>query len=99
MVANEAGFACCGNCGAEAHVVCSGGCANADIEIRENPIAALPVPKGDEKRSRRSGFCHCGDPVAVRAPGKGRPPTTCEKHLAQRKRYRLNWEAKRGPGK
>lgn len=77
------GEAVCGNCGAHLEIVCSGGCAEPDIVFRQDYTAALPKPRGEEKPKpkERSTHCWCGDPVAMRKPGHGRPTTKCEKHL------------------
>jgi hypothetical protein len=96
-VANS-GEACCGNCGAHVVVACSGGCENPDVQFRENYIASLPVPRSKElpripvSTEKPIGTCtyrRCTDPIAPRKPGvRGRAPKTCEKHLAQRAKFR-----------
>lgn len=89
----HSGEACC-DCGARVTVVCSGGCANPDIQFRNDLIGSLPGAKGRETRTsthwkrkpieKPPGICtylKCTDPVAPRRPGKGRPPKRCVKHL------------------
>jgi hypothetical protein len=102
MTANEIGVGCCGNCGAEVEVRCSGGCAEPDVEIRENAIAAMKKPTGPNRlrpiherfptgRKSLPGICtyrDCMDPIAPREPGrKGRPSNKCAKHLAYSRRW------------
>lgn len=85
--------ACC-DCGGHVFVACSGGCANPDLQFRNDSVASIPRPKGREtatsthwKRkpvAKPQGICtygKCIDPIAPRRPGKGRPPKRCTKHL------------------
>ena len=90
---SAAGVACCGNCGSELEVRCTGNCPEPDIVFRENFVATMAKPGGHSGKYgpykktliRQPGFCAwpagCDLPVAKRKPGKGRPPTKCEKHL------------------
>lgn len=103
----RSGVACCGNCGSELAVICTGGCAEPDIVPRENYIAAMRKPNWPEKSSpepvRRNGklvkyppptHCHCGAPVVkLERPGRGggRPPTHCEKHMKRKKVLAIDW--------
>jgi hypothetical protein len=90
MSTNAAGVACCGNCGSELEVRCTGGCAEPDIVPRENYIATMPQ-RAQTKEPKIVKYpppthCWCGEPVAQRAKyGVGRPPTKCEKHVVRKK--------------
>lgn len=68
---NAAGVACCGNCGSELEIRCTGGCPEPDVVFRENFAATMaklgghpgkrgPFRKyGPQKKTpiRRPGFC------------------------------------------
>ena len=104
---NGAGVACCGNCGSELEVRCTGHCAEPDIVPRENYIAALPLPKGPGRRAPRAkrrstrkflpGICtykSCTEPIAPHV-GIGRPTTKCPKHLEWSRTWTRNHNVKK----
>ena len=94
MTINVAGSgeACCGNCGHELEIVCTGGCPEPDIVFRENSVATMAKPgvhfgkTGPQKRTpiRLQGFCAwpagCDLPVAPWI-GRGRVPIMCPGHM------------------
>lgn len=95
---NSSGVACCGNCGSELKVACTGGCAEPDIVFKENYIASLPKPRGEEKPQDkpRSGQCrspNCSDDIAPHS-GRGRSSTHCARHLEMRNSYRKKAKSK-----
>ena len=93
MTIGKVHVACCGNCGHELEIRCTGGCPEPDTVPREDYIATMKKPQGKETpragharlkppRCPRPTHCHCGEPVASRSKsGIGRPPSHCEKHL------------------
>jgi hypothetical protein len=75
---NGAGVACCGNCGHELAVICTGGCAEPDI-----------VFKSDHFASAMCNWPGCDDLIAPREPGQSGPdPRKCAKHKAMQQVYR-----------
>jgi hypothetical protein len=84
---NGEGVAIC-RCGAELHVVCSGGCPDPDV-VFKNAIAAAPVPRAQCK------YPGCKDEVVPNTSRRGRPTTLCPAHKALRKKYRDNWSRKK----
>lgn len=97
----SSGEACCGNCGAHLAIVCTGGCAQPDIVMRENATATMKRPRAHERTQRqdRPGICNwsagCDAPVAppiVR--GRGRPPKKCPTHIAMIREYERTRKAK-----
>lgn len=102
MSTSAAGIACCGNCGSELEVRCTGGCAEPDIVPRENYIATMKKPRDHERsqiKEERPGLCSwqgggCDQPVAPRLPGQTRTPKKCPKHLEMVRQYERNRVAK-----
>lgn len=89
---DQSGVACCGNCGAELAIVCTGGCSELDVVFQENYIAVMRKPRnhfGEALAPYKKtlilhpGFCvELGCDAAV-APysGRGRVPIKCPKHM------------------
>lgn len=86
MTTDKIGIACCGNCGSHVEVVCSGGCAEPDVIPRENYIAALPKPRGEEPSQewkddtpKPAKAAKYPVPTECRIPGCGAPVAKREK--------------------
>lgn len=98
---NQAGIACCGECGSELQIVCTGGCKDPDVVFKENYIASLPTPQGRETPGKQHArrpwarkpvldqctYRDCTEPPAPRGV-TGRPPTRCVKHRDMSRLYR-----------
>lgn len=84
---NAAGVACCGNCGHELVIACTGGCPEPDAVLRENYVAALPKPRGEEPRQEWKD--QTPKPPVERKGAKYPPPTHCfcGEPVAQRARF------------
>lgn len=87
VTTDNSGAACCGNCGSNVVVACSGGCAEPDVVFRENYVATMKKPSGNEPEQAKYPVpttCrhpNCDQPpVPPKIRGRGRPPTRCEKH-------------------
>ena len=104
MSTNAAGIACCGNCGSEVHVVCSGGCAEPDVIPRENYIATMRRPrKGESPQTnglKEDQPTQCTWPGGCESPpkpwcGRGRKPRMCAFHGSKVRSYVDRYHAKK----
>lgn len=94
---NGAGVAVC-SCGHELEIRCTGGCKLPDPVFKDNYIATMKRPRGEEpKLVQRDGQCNyqrCTDDVAEYS-GHGRPSTKCPYHLEMMRGYRRKYAAKK----
>lgn len=100
VTTDNSGVACCGNCGADVVVACSGGCEHPDVQFRKDFIGSLPKPPGPAHSRPIFPRHKKGEPPRILPPkicnvidctdeveaysGKGQPPKRCTKHKTKR---------------